>query len=135
MKVSVVKCSCANPKPHLKLETANGQQSRGFFSIDEGRALHDTMIASGDAEQTVDEEAATVQEIESCGLPQNDPETLPPSPPLSDETIRLFAEMLVQAVPADEFSESVLAGYAVGAFNREDGKKILAIARSMSQQT
>ena len=133
MKVSVIQCPCSNQKPHRKLETATGRHSRGFFAIEDGKALHDAMLADG-IEQTVEEETATVQEIESCGLPQNDPKA-PPPPPLSDKTIRLIAETLVRKKLTDEFPGAVLAGYEMGAFNREDGKKILAIVKSMSQQS
>jgi len=135
MKVSVAQCDCGSAEPHRKLETADGTRSRGFFAVEDGKALHDSLLASGTIEQSAEEEAATVKEIESCGLPQNNPLAPPPPASLSDEMIQFFAKTLVQTTPADEFPDTVLAAYAAGAFNREDGKKILAMARLMSRQT
>ena len=55
MKVSVVTCSCRNPQPHRKLETENGLQSPGFFSIEEGKGVLIKGLSTGQIKQTPEE--------------------------------------------------------------------------------
>ena len=68
MRVQVVQCECHNPKPHRKLQ-GDEMISQGFFSVEQGKRFLDVGAATGAITQTHDEKAATIREIEACGLP------------------------------------------------------------------
>ncbi|HAU07757.1 MAG: hypothetical protein UW46_C0004G0049 [Candidatus Yanofskybacteria bacterium GW2011_GWF1_44_227] len=119
MELVVVRCDCGNPRAHRKLESPDGEQSRGFFSIDSGKELLAKLIAKGNIEQTDEETAATTQEIESCGLPMTDELA-------SEQFLKDTAEVFVNFPPANHRKMLDMA-IEDGVISTEEAEKILAM--------
>jgi len=147
MKLTVVVCDCGNPKPHRKLRTEDERETRGFFSIAEGRGIYDGLLASEQVTQTGKERPATEQALAACGLPETyvDPpasalevllQTLATEllaelagklPPLSKDTLKVLAAEL-KMYPPEEHRDLLRVGIQAGILTAEDSEKIFALA-------
>lgn len=147
MKVAVVECPCGNPRPHRKLRAKNGLESKGFFSVEAGKAIFYGILTNGEVEQTSEETAATLKELKTCGLPATRTEALEakivasveavkakkPSEGFSMEVLASYAKGLV-ALPAQYHQEMVSESVLRGVFTAEEGKKILALVAEIKQE-
>ncbi|KKT15627.1 MAG: hypothetical protein UV97_C0004G0043 [Candidatus Yanofskybacteria bacterium GW2011_GWF2_43_596] len=76
MKIAAVQCTCGLEQAHRKLELEDGRRSRSFFSVKGGQRVFLGLVASGEIKPTAEETAATMQELDSCGLPATDVEAV-----------------------------------------------------------
>ncbi|KKR13216.1 MAG: hypothetical protein UT43_C0048G0004 [Parcubacteria group bacterium GW2011_GWC1_39_29] len=141
MQFRVVPCSCGNPQPHRRLEAEDGRRSKGFFSIEIGKKRLIEIIASGEAKQTGEETEATLQELNSCGLPATEAEVflakmevflaemkIPGSPlSLGDDFLKIAADALIKIEPAEDHPKVIADAIVMGLLSAEDGAEILAL--------
>lgn len=117
MKVSVVECPCGLPPRHFISEAHTEMgilQSPGFFSVEEGRTTIDETLAFYGITQTVEEAAATLQELESCGLPATDIESL--------------VYILRTTTAPENYRREIHGAVKDGEITAEEGEKVLALA-------
>jgi hypothetical protein len=135
MKLTIVQCNCGNPEPHRKFRAEDGRETKGFFSLIEGIRIQAKLLTSGQIVQTDEEKAATLQELESCGLPEEyspAPEPGPGSPPPSrrplPQALLQIAALTLSAHPQAKRRGMVEVAVARNIFTAEEGEKILALA-------
>lgn len=116
MRIRVVQCPCGNPKPHRKLQAANGQKSSGFFSLVIGRKTHALALSDGVVTQTEEEKAETEAEIEACGLPEEYVS--------SEDDLRKAAERLVVFYSPTEREKMIAASIEAGTMTPESATKV-----------
>ncbi|KKR37317.1 MAG: hypothetical protein UW46_C0003G0011 [Candidatus Yanofskybacteria bacterium GW2011_GWF1_44_227] len=125
MKVAIVRCECANPKPHWRLKSTD-KQSASFFSVEEGKAIFNEGLAGGHIVQTPEETAVTMQEIEALSAETAE---YGKSAGLPEDAIRLATGMIQERSP---YVRQMVINQAVrmGGLTAEDGQRILALAEA-----
>ncbi|HBT80971.1 MAG: hypothetical protein UW46_C0003G0013 [Candidatus Yanofskybacteria bacterium GW2011_GWF1_44_227] len=138
MKVTVVQCECGTTQAHRKFQTAENE-SQGFFSIEAGKQLLEMSLNKGLITQTDDETAATLKELESCGLPATKAEALAAA--MDGRSTGLPETILARAAKnlraefelAEDRRRQVAQVVQEGLLGAEDGEKILALAAEIKQ--
>jgi len=87
---------------------------------------------------TTEEVVAAAQELASCGLPATNDEVaaiVMGSPrSFSDDLLRIAASALVQTALAKDHPKIVADALVAGLFSVEDGAKILALAKEVTDK-